>query len=69
MEEVIAIAGDSLDRVWPDLTIVLDVDLATLRPDGQPDVGSDGARKGDDYHQRFGRVSGKHPEAGRITAW
>jgi len=28
MEKVIAIGSDSLDRVWPDLTIVLDVDLA-----------------------------------------
>ena len=29
VDEVIAIAGDCLERVWPDLTIILDVDAET----------------------------------------
>ena len=39
MDKVIKIAMDSLERVWPDLTIILDVDLKTgaARLSGQPD--------------------------------
>ena len=29
IDKVIAIATDSLERVWPDLTIIVDVDLET----------------------------------------
>jgi len=51
MEKVIAIAGDSLDRVWPDLTIVLDVDLAVAA--GRRNRTLDRMeQKGDDYHQK-----------------
>ena len=51
MEKVIAIATDSLERVWPDLTIVLDVDLKTAasRLDRERDRME---QKGDNYHAR-----------------
>jgi dTMP kinase len=51
MEKVVAIARDSLQRVWPDLTIILDVDLKTAagrlnRPLDRME------QKGDSYHAR-----------------
>ncbi len=51
MEKVIKIATDCLERVWPDLTIILDVDLKTAsqRLDRQLDRIE---QKGDGYHQR-----------------
>jgi dTMP kinase len=51
MEKVIKIATDCLERVWPDLTIILDVDLQTSsqRLKGQPDRME---QKGDSYHQK-----------------
>ncbi len=51
MEKVIEIARDSLERIWPDLTIVLDVDLATAaqRLNRARDRME---RKGDSYHGR-----------------
>ncbi len=51
MEKVIKIATDCLERVWPDLTIILDVDLQTAsgRLDSQLDRME---QKGDSYHQR-----------------
>lgn len=51
MERVIGIAQDSLERVWPDLTIILDVDLktATQRLHRELDRME---RKGDGYHSR-----------------
>jgi len=50
-ERVLRIAADSLERVWPDLTIVLDVDgeTASQRMDRQLDRME---LKGDAYHQR-----------------
>ena len=50
-EKVIKIAADCLERVWPDLTIILDVDPATAsqRLDRQLDRME---AKGDGYHQR-----------------
>ncbi|MDI9430897.1 MAG: dTMP kinase [Sedimentisphaerales bacterium] len=51
IEKVIAIATDSLDRVWPDMTIVLDVDLATAA--GRLNRELDRMeQKGDHYHRR-----------------
>jgi len=51
IEKVIAIATDSLDRVWPDMTIVLDVDLATAA--GRLNRERDRMeQKGDHYHRR-----------------
>jgi len=51
MEKVIKIATDCLERVWPDLTIILDVDLKTAsqRLDRRLDRME---QKGDIYHQR-----------------
>jgi len=49
IEKVIELGGDCLERVWPDLTIVLDVDLETAakrmdRPQDRME------QKGDKYH-------------------
>ena len=51
VEKVVAIANDCLDRVWPDLTVVLDVDLATaaVRMDRALDRME---AKGDGYHAK-----------------
>jgi dTMP kinase len=51
MEKVINIATDCLERVWPDLIIILDVDLQTAsgRLKSQLDRME---QKGDGYHQR-----------------
>ncbi len=50
-DKVLRIAGDSLERMWPDLTIILDVDgdTAGLRMDRQLDRME---LKGDAYHQK-----------------
>jgi len=51
MDKVIAIASDALERVWPDLTIVLDVDLKTAA--GRLDRELDRMeQKGDSYHAK-----------------
>jgi dTMP kinase len=51
MEKIIKIAVDCLERVWPNLTIILDVDLETgaNRLKAQPDRME---QKGKEYHQR-----------------
>ena len=51
MEKVVKIAEDSLERAWPDLTIILDVDLETAagRLNGEPDRME---AKGRDYHRK-----------------
>ena len=51
MEKVIKIATDCLERVWPDLTIILDVDLKTAsgRLNSELDRME---QKGDSYHQK-----------------
>ena len=51
VDKVIKIATDCLERVWPDLTIILDVDLQTAsqRLNRQLDRME---QKGDSYHQR-----------------
>ncbi len=51
IDKVIKIAADCLERVWPDLTIILDVDLKTAsrrlnRPLDRMEA------KGDGYHQK-----------------
>jgi len=51
MEKVIAIAADALERVWPDLTIILDVDLETAA--GRLNRELDRMeQKGDSYHAK-----------------
>jgi dTMP kinase len=51
MDRVIKIATDCLERPWPNLTIILDVDLETAgrRLDRERDRME---QKGDDYHQK-----------------
>ena len=51
IERVVDIGTDCLERVWPDVTIVLDVDLATAatRMDRELDRME---QKGDTYHQK-----------------
>ena len=51
IDKVIKIATDCLERVWPDLTIILDVDLRTAagRLDRQLDRME---AKGDGYHKK-----------------
>jgi dTMP kinase len=51
MEKVIEIAQASLERVWPDLTIILDVDLQTAARRLQRELDRM-ERKGDGYHGR-----------------
>jgi len=51
METVVEIARDSLERIWPDLTIVLDVDLATAAQRLNRELDRM-ERKGDGYHAR-----------------
>ncbi|HEX42943.1 MAG TPA: dTMP kinase, partial [Phycisphaerales bacterium] len=51
VEKVLRIAADCLERVWPDLTIVLDVDLETAA--GRLNRELDRMeRKGGGYHQK-----------------
>ena len=63
MDKVVKIATDCLERVWPDLTIILDVDLETTsrRLGGQLDRME---AKGDNYHKRvregFLQLAGEH---------
>jgi dTMP kinase len=51
MDKVIAIAKDCLERPWPDLTIILDVDLETASQRLNRDLDRM-EQKGDGYHQR-----------------
>lgn len=51
IEKVIKIAMDSLERVWPDMTIVLDVDLETAKQRMQRDLDRM-EQKGDSYHAK-----------------
>jgi dTMP kinase len=51
MEKVIGIARDSLERVWPDLTVILDVDLKTAAQRLHRELDRM-ERKGDGYHSR-----------------
>ena len=51
VEKVIDIAQNSLERVWPDLTIILDVDLKTAAQRLKRELDRM-ERKGDTYHSR-----------------
>jgi dTMP kinase len=51
MDKVVAVAQDCLERVWPDLTIVLDVDLEAAAPRLKPEPDRM-EQKGGDYHAR-----------------
>lgn len=51
MEKVIKIASDSLEKPWPDLTIILDVDLETAAKRLKKDLDRM-EQKGDGYHRK-----------------
>ncbi len=51
MDKVIQLAADSLDRPWPDLTIILDVDSATAATRLKKDLDRM-EQKGSDYHKK-----------------
>jgi dTMP kinase len=51
IEKVIKIGKDSLERIWPDLTIVLDVDAETAAARMQRDLDRM-EQKGDAYHAK-----------------
>jgi len=71
IEKVINIAQDCLERCWPDLTIILDVDLAAAasRLNRQLDRME---QKGDSYHQKvrdgFLRLAGKQKNFAVVDA-
>jgi len=71
IEKVINIAQDCLERCWPDLTIILDVDLATAttRLKSQLDRME---QKGDSYHQKvregFLQLAGKQKNFAVVDA-
>jgi len=65
VERVLRLAGQCLERVWPDVTVVLDVETATAeeRMDRERDRME---RKGHDYHQKvrwgFLELAEGHPD-------
>ena len=71
IEKVINIAQDCLERCWPDLTIILDVDLAAAasRLNRQLDRME---QKGDSYHQKvregFLQLAGKQKNFAVVDA-
>lgn len=71
VEKVIDIAQDSLERVWPDLTIILDVDLKTAAQRLQRELDRM-ERKGDKYHSRvregFLRLAQDRPDFAVVDA-
>jgi dTMP kinase len=71
MEKVIEIARDSLERVWPDLTVILDVDLKTAAQRLQRELDRM-ERKGDNYHSRvregFLRLAEGRPDFAVVDA-
>ncbi|MHC5157646.1 MAG: dTMP kinase [Planctomycetota bacterium] len=61
IEKVIKIATDSLERIWPDVTVILDVDLATAAKRMQRDLDRM-EQKGDAYHAKVREGFLKLPE-------
>ena len=51
IEKVLKIGADALERLWPDVTVVLDVDLDTARGRMQRDLDRM-EQKGDAYHAK-----------------
>lgn len=71
IEKVIKIATDSLERLWPDVTVVLDVDLATAAKRMQRDLDRM-EQKGDAYHAKvregFLKLPDMHPSIHVVDA-
>ncbi len=61
IERVLKIAGDSLERVWPDVIVVLDVDAETARQRMQRNLDRM-EQKGDAYHAKVREGFLKLPE-------
>jgi dTMP kinase len=71
VEKVIKIGTDSLERIWPDLTVVLDVDTETAASRMQRDLDRM-EQKGDAYHRKvregFLKLSDIHPSVKVVDA-
>ncbi|MBL7215591.1 MAG: dTMP kinase [Phycisphaerae bacterium] len=71
IEKVLTIGADSLERLWPDVTIVLDVDLETARRRMQRDLDRM-EQKGDAYHAKvregFLRLADYHSDVKVVDA-
>lgn len=71
IEKVIKIATDALERVWPDVTVILDVDLQTAAKRMQRDLDRM-EQKGDAYHSKvrdgFLKLPGMHPSVHVVDA-
>lgn len=71
VEKVLDIARDSLERMWPDLTVILDVDLKTAAQRLNRELDRM-ERKGDDYHSRvregFLRLAEGRPDFAVVNA-
>lgn len=71
VDKVLRIAADALERVWPDATIILDIDTAAVkqRMNRQLDRME---QKGDDYHRRvregYLSLRGKCPNLAVVDA-
>ena len=61
IEKVVRIATDSLERIWPDLTVVLDVDGETAASRMQRDLDRM-EQKGDAYHAKVRKGFLKLPD-------
>jgi dTMP kinase len=71
VEKVIEIATDSLERIWPDLTVVLDVDTETAASRMQRDLDRM-EQKGEAYHAKvregFLKLPDIHPSVKVVDA-
>ena len=71
IEKVIKIGTDSLERIWPDVTIVLDVDAKTAATRMQRDLDRM-EQKGDAYHAKvregFLKLPDIHPSVKVVDA-
>jgi dTMP kinase len=71
VEKVIKIGTDSLERIWPDLTVVLDVDTETAASRMQRDLDRM-EQKGDAYHRKvregFLKLPDIHPSVKVVDA-
>jgi dTMP kinase len=71
VDKVLRIANDALERVWPDATVILDVDGETARGRMNRDLDRM-EQKGDDYHARvregFLSLRGRCPNAAIVDA-
>ena len=71
VEKVIKIGTDSLERIWPDLTVVLDVDTETAASRMQRDLDRM-EQKGDAYHRKvregFLKLPDIHPSEKVVDA-